>query len=89
MVRDDVDGCCRPFGDRTGQLIGVGARRLADRHHPGPGEPDGLLDRCAIGNHVPGLDQNLVAAVTGVGQLLNRVEVGTSDRRGDRERDRR
>ncbi len=59
VMRDHIDRRCGPLVNRAAQLVGRGAGRLADRHDLGAGEPDGLLDRRAVADHVAGLDQRL------------------------------
>src|SRR5690606_38708380 len=76
VVRDDVERRRRALVERAVQMVRRRPGGLPDRAYDGAGQPDRLLDRGAVVNHVPLLDRHHVAHARRVRQLLDPREVG-------------
>lgn len=88
VVRDDIDGGGGALVDCAAQVIGRRAGRLPDWDDLGSGQPYALLDRCAVADHVAGLDDDFVLQAGRIRQPFDGGKIGAGHRGGDRQADR-
>lgn len=87
VMGDHIDGGCCALADPAGEMIGARVGSLTNRDHFGTRQTNSLLDRRAVIDHVPRLDQYLVFHASGIRQMLDTRQVGAGHVAGDSDRD--
>lgn len=86
MMRNDINGCGRLFGDRMLHVETVGRGSLSDQHRFAAGKADRLIDWRTIAYDMPHLHENFVFLGSAIRQLLDgqQVVAGNGARNGER-----